>query len=199
MSGFALNAEGSAFRAVAAYNLGRITTYTGLGAFMGAAGSFVDTAGRIAGIQGIAGIAGGIFILLWIFRKYAIPLTHWIPLRIPYLRSLSQKLKSRNDTGAIYGSGVLLGFIPCGLTYAMQMNAAASSEAWSGALIMAIFGIATLPALFLAGFFAGAVKKPLRSNILWAGQAVAVWIGILSVLRGMAANGWIPGVHPWLW
>jgi len=81
----------------------------------------------------------------------------------------------------------------------MQMHAAASGEAWSGALIMAVFGMATLPALFVAGIFAGSVKHSLRGKILWAGQAVAVWIGVLSVLRGMAANGWISGIHPWLW
>ncbi|TDF97739.1 sulfite exporter TauE/SafE family protein [Paenibacillus piri] len=199
VSGFALNAENGMVRTVAAYNLGRITTYTGLGALMGAAGSFVETAGRLAGLQGIASIIGGIFILLWVFRKVALPLARWGPLGIPYFRGLSQKLKSSRETGAVYGSGLLLGFIPCGLTYAMQMNAAASSEAWSGALIMAVFGIATLPALFFAGLFAGSIKKSLRGKVLWAGQAVAVWIGILSILRGMAANSWLPSVHPWLW
>ncbi|MGQ5390497.1 MULTISPECIES: sulfite exporter TauE/SafE family protein [unclassified Paenibacillus] len=199
VSGFALNAEASAFRAVSAYNLGRITTYTGLGALMGTVGSFVETAGKLAGLQGIASIAGGVLILLWVFRKYAIPLGSWGPLRIPFLRSLSLKLKNRREMSAIYGSGVLLGFIPCGMTYAMQMNAASSSGAWSGALIMAVFGLATLPALYFAGLFAGVFKKSLRGKLLWAGQAVAIWIGVLSVLRGMAANSWIPSIHPWLW
>lgn len=199
VSGFALHADSSALRAVTAYNLGRVTTYTGLGLLMGTVGSFVDVAGRLAGIQGIASIAGGAFILLWAFRKYALPLAHWGPLRIPLLRRLSESLRSRKDSAAIYFSGILLGFIPCGMTYAMQMNAAASGQAWSGAVLMAVFGLSTLPALYFAGLFAGAIKKTLRRHVLRIGHFVAVWIGVVSILRGMAANGWIPSIHPWLW
>jgi sulfite exporter TauE/SafE len=199
VSGFALHADTSALRAITAYNLGRVTTYIGLGVVMGTVGSFVDVAGKLAGIQGIASIAGGLFILLWAYRKYALPLARWGPLRIPLLRRWSENLRLRKDGAAIYFSGVLLGFIPCGLTYAMQMNAAASGHAWSGALLMAVFGLATLPALYFAGLFAGVLKKTLRRHVFRIGQMVTVWIGIVSILRGMAANGWIPSIHPWLW
>lgn len=199
VSGFALNADTGAFRAVLAYNLGRITTYIGLGAVMGALGSFVNIAGKLAGIQGIASMAGGILILLWAFRKVALPLARWGPLRIAQISSLAGRLRTGKDAAAIYASGILLGFIPCGLTYAMQMNAAASSHAWSGALLMAAFGLATLPALFAAGLFAGALKKSLRLKVQRAGHYIAVWIGIVSILRGLASNGWIPSIHPWLW
>lgn len=199
VSGFALNADIGALRAVTAYNLGRVTTYTGLGLLMGTVGSFVDVAGKLAGIQGIASIAGGILILLWVFRKYALPLAGWGPLRIPRLRRWSEKLRTRKDGAAVYLSGILLGFIPCGMTYAMQMNAAASGQAGSGALLMAVFGLSTLPALYFAGLFAGAIKRTLRRHVLKIGQMVAIWIGMVSILRGMAANGWIPSIHPWLW
>lgn len=197
--GFALNADTGAFRAVLAYNLGRWTTYIGLGAVMGALGSFVNVAGKLAGIQAIASMAGGALILLWALRKAALPLARWGPLRFAPVSRLASRLRSRKDAAAIYASGILLGFIPCGLTYAMQMNAAASSHAWSGALLMAAFGLATFPALIAAGLFAGALKKSLRSKIQRAGHYIAVWIGVVTILRGMAANGWIPSIHPWLW
>nr|WP_277714054.1 sulfite exporter TauE/SafE family protein [Paenibacillus mucilaginosus] len=38
-------------RALLCYNAGRILTYSALGAFMGALGSFVDGAGRTARLQ----------------------------------------------------------------------------------------------------------------------------------------------------
>ncbi|OXM87244.1 sulfite exporter TauE/SafE family protein [Paenibacillus rigui] len=199
VSGFALHADTSALRAVTAYNLGRVTTYTGLGVLMGTVGSFVDVAGKLAGIQGVASIAGGVLILLWAFRRYALPLARWGPLRLAPLSRYMEQLRARKDSAAIYMSGILLGFIPCGMTYAMQMNAAASGHAWSGALLMAVFGLSTLPALYFAGLFAGAIKKTLRRHVLRIGQMVAVWIGVISILRGLAANGWIPSVHPWLW
>lgn len=197
--GFALNADSGPWRAVMAYNFGRMTTYIGLGAVMGAIGSFVNVAGKLAGIQGIASMAGGALILLWAFRKVSLPLARWSPLRSPRLSRLAGLLRSRRDAAAIYASGILLGFIPCGLTYAMQMNAAASGGAWSGALLMAAFALATVPALLAAGLFAGALKQPLRRKAQRAGHYIAVWIGVVSILRGLAANGWIPGIHPWLW
>ncbi|WP_010491160.1 sulfite exporter TauE/SafE family protein [Paenibacillus elgii] len=199
VSGFALQAKGSPLRSVLAYNAGRIVTYAALGAFMGTIGSFVDGAGKLANVQGTASLLGGCLILLWALRRTALPLHRLDPHRLPLVRRLTARYRTAEEAGAAFVSGLLLGFLPCGLTYAMEMNAAASASPLHGLLLMLLFGLGTVPALVSVGLFAGKLNKRLRSKATMAGQFVAVWIGVLSVLRGLAAAGWIPSVHPWLW
>src|SRR6266536_6272940 len=45
------------------YNAGRVTTYAFLGALMGLTGSFVNTAGRLAGLQNAVSIAAGALMI----------------------------------------------------------------------------------------------------------------------------------------
>ncbi|UJF34938.1 sulfite exporter TauE/SafE family protein [Paenibacillus hexagrammi] len=199
MSSLTMEARSSAMVTILAYNSGRVATYTLLGVVMGGAGSFVDVAGELAGLQGLASLLGGIFILLWTYRKYTIPIAEWGPHRIPGIRSQLIKLKASPSFWATFVTGILMGFIPCGLTYAMEINAVASASYLNGGLIMLVFGLSTLPALALTGALAGMMKHKLRSRITYLGQLMASVIGILAILRGLAANGWIPSVHPWLW
>ena len=98
-----------------------------------------------------------------------------------------------------YSSGVLLGFLPCGLTYAMQMNAAASGSWAEGAALLLAFGLATVPVFALLALFSGRLGKGRKKIMRAAGTALAYTMGVLAILKGMAANGWIPSVHPWLW
>lgn len=199
MSAWTLHSRASMMQTVLAYNLGRITTYIMIGGFMGFVGSFVDAAGRIVGLQGFANILGGLFILVWVFTKYSLPLTKWTPIQLPFIQKTLKENKEKTGLAAIFTSGILLGFLPCGLTYAMHMKAAATGNVWSGALTLAFFGVGTLPALLLVGLFSVGLKKALRSKILYIANALAVFIGVISILRGMVYNGWIASINPWLW
>src|SRR5512135_205217 len=46
------------------YNAGRLTTYALLGGLMGLVGSFIAASGQLMGIQGLASILAGIFMIL---------------------------------------------------------------------------------------------------------------------------------------
>lgn len=199
MSTWALNSSISVLHTVLAYNLGRITTYTILGGFMGFAGSFVEGAGKIVGLQGMASILGGIFILLWTIKKYALPFAHWTPVKFPFIKKFLTQNKPRSETTYMFTNGVLLGFLPCGLSYTIQMQAAGSGAPWNGALIMALFGLGTLPALLFMGVFTNFAKQSFRSKIQIFSNVIAVTIGILSIMRGMVVNGWVTSINPWLW
>ncbi|MEW9702064.1 sulfite exporter TauE/SafE family protein [Paenibacillus sp. SI8] len=199
MSSLTLHARRSMLATILSYNSGRILTYTGIGAFMGGAGSFVEGAGRLTGLQGAASLLGGLFILLWIYRKYAIPLAALGPLRLAPVQAFLARLRNSQSSWAVFFTGVLLGFLPCGLTYAMEINAVASASVWQGGIIMLVFGLSTWPALAITGLLAGWMKKSFRARILFFGQCAASLIGVLAIMRGLAANGWIPSLHPWLW
>jgi sulfite exporter TauE/SafE len=199
VSSFALNAKGSPLKPVLAYNAGRVTTYAAIGCFMGLAGSFLNVAGSFVGIQGIASILGGLLILLWTFRRYTLPIH---AKRLPghaYLQEKIAQLRHRYELPAIYLTGVMLGFLPCGLTYAMQMNAAASGSGADGFIIMLVFGMSTFPILLLTALSAGGIHKKWRRGMRKTGIYLAFIMGFLSILKGVSANGWIPSIHPWIW
>ncbi|WP_080839116.1 sulfite exporter TauE/SafE family protein [Cohnella massiliensis] len=199
VSSFALNAKGSPLKAILAYNAGRVATYSLLGAAMGAAGSFVNLAGGLVGVQGIASMLGGALILLWTFRRFTLPLhRRTVPGHDAALGAFA-RLRLRFELTGVFLTGLLLGLLPCGLTYAMQMNAAASGSWAEGFLVMLTFGLATFPVLLLTGLSAGGIGRKWRRAMRKAGTALAAVMGILSIMKGMSANGWIPSIHPWIW
>ncbi|GIQ65968.1 hypothetical protein PACILC2_45360 [Paenibacillus cisolokensis] len=199
VSSLTLRTQGSPLSSVLAYNAGRVTTYAVIGCFMGVVGSFLDVAGRFVGLQGAASIIGGLLILLWTFRRYTLPFYNSHLPRHPLFQAKLERLGQRYEMFATFLTGILLGFLPCGLTYAMQMNAAASGSGAEGMLIMLVFGLATFPILFLTAMSAGSLTKKWRRGMRKFGGFLAFLMGTLSFLKGLSANGWIPSIHPWLW
>ncbi|MHA6484280.1 sulfite exporter TauE/SafE family protein [Paenibacillus sp. strain BS8-2] len=183
------------------YNGGRVLSYSAMGAIMGAVGSFVDVAGKLAGIRGLASIIGGLFVLLWLWRRFQLPVMGKISgiLHRKLASGASKETSVRNNAIHVLLTGIAFGFLPCGLTYAMGMNAAASGNALEGAAIMALFGLATFPALAAAASIAAFANRKWRRFMRRAGVVTAVLVGILSMMRGLAANGLIPSITPWLW
>ncbi|MCQ6557818.1 sulfite exporter TauE/SafE family protein [Paenibacillus mendelii] len=199
VSAVTLQTTAAPIRAVALYNAGRILSYTILGAAMGIVGSFVDLAGKLAGLQGLASIIGGLFLLLWLWRRFQLPFMQ------AWTSFLHRKLLRNPNRAAgkeavhVLATGISFGFLPCGLTYAMQMNAAASSTAWGGAGVMALFGLSTFPALAFVGLLAGRAGRRWRRAMGKAGTVTAALVGLLAIMRGLAASGMVPSITPWLW
>ncbi|MFF2888191.1 sulfite exporter TauE/SafE family protein [Paenibacillus sp. NPDC057967] len=199
VSAVSLQSAASARRSMLLYNAGRIVSYSLLGAAMGAVGSFVDVAGRFAGIRGLASIIGGCFVLLWLWRKVQIPFLNRLSGRLHQELASGVRVSERKETAHLLATGFAFGFLPCGLTYAMSMNAAATGSLAEGAVVMALFGLATMPALVFAASIAALANKHWRRFMRRAGVVTAVAVGLISILRGLAANGIIPSVSPWLW
>ncbi|MFD0959585.1 sulfite exporter TauE/SafE family protein [Paenibacillus chungangensis] len=184
------------------YNSGRLLSYSMFGAVLGAAGSFVNVAGGFAGVKGIASILGGCFVLLWLWRRFQLPFMHRLSslLHNRLVNRAQQVSTSRGSRRAqVLAAGVAFGFLPCGLTYAMGMNAAASGSVLGGALIMLLFGAATFPALAFAAAVAALTDKRWRRWVRRVGTICACIVGVQSILRGLAVNGLIPSLTPWLW
>ncbi|RJE86862.1 sulfite exporter TauE/SafE family protein [Paenibacillus sp. 1011MAR3C5] len=199
VSAVSLQSNATARRSMLLYNAGRIVSYALLGAMMGAVGSFVDVAGRFAGIRGLASIIGGCFVLLWLWRKVQIPFLNRLSGKLHQELASGARASGRKETAHLLATGFAFGFLPCGLTYAMGMNAAATGSLAEGAVVMALFGLATMPALVFAASIAALASKRWRRFMRRAGVVTAVAVGLISILRGLAANGIIPTVSPWLW
>ncbi|CAM4271352.1 hypothetical protein FHS16_002049 [Paenibacillus endophyticus] len=199
VSAVSLNSTASVKKSMLLYNAGRIVSYALLGGVMGTVGSFVDVAGRFAGMQGLASIVGGCFLLLWLWRRFQLPVMNRLSSFLYKKLVHGAKQSNKQETIHLLATGIAFGFLPCGLTYAMQMTAASTGSGLTGAAVMALFGLSTFPALALAASVAAFANKQWRRFMRKASFVTAIAVGLISILRGLAVNGLIPTVNPWLW
>jgi hypothetical protein len=197
-------ALGRALRIIGLHNAGRILGFTILGALFGMVGSFVNMASKTAGLDGLAGIVGGALMIVWAVDQArtghgGARLERWSIMSVGSVGQWMKVLRNRGTSLSSFLSGLLLSIHPCGLLFALLLTAAATGSWWHGGLTLVVFGIGTIPAMVsvaLAGFYG---RKRLTGR--WASYATAILIGlsgILFALRGLAVNGIIPEVNPWL-
>jgi hypothetical protein len=136
------------------YHLGRLVTYSGLGAGAGfASGVAVHGAGITLFLPVLLVLGAGLLL-----AQATCPSLSWFP-RFGVPSAVSEAVSRRaapslaNPTwGRGFTLGLLLGFLPCGLLYGALVAAAASGSAFGGAVSMAAFGAGTMPALMGVGF-----------------------------------------------
>jgi hypothetical protein len=66
--------------------------------------------------------------------------------------------------------------LPCGFVYFFAITAASTASPLQGALVMLIFGLSTIPALFSLGFFVGIFNKSSLRNVMIRLAAISVII-----------------------
>lgn len=149
--------------ALAPYHLGRLTTYTALGALAGSVTSiFVSTAA-------FAWLSAGLLTLAALLMlAQAIGLATGI--ESPWSAALARiggPLTTARGPVARYALGVLLGFLPCGLLYGALAGAAGSGSPATGASAMAAFTLGTMPALIAVGWGGLIARRQLRRAGRW--------------------------------
>jgi sulfite exporter TauE/SafE len=139
------------------YHLGRMTTYTGLGALAGAGGHMLGSLPWLGRLSGVLLLLGASLFLVHALRRLAPNLARFLPGldHVPpgwnrLLGGLTRHIDRSAPTGS-YVLGVVLGFLPCGFLYAALATAAGSGSAWSGGLGMMAFGLGTAPGLMVVG------------------------------------------------
>ncbi len=170
---------------------GRITTYAFIGGLMGLSGTFVNTAGRLAGIQNLAAVLAGLFMIASGLRITGL-------LKAPTFRAGWQEgrlLKAARliieteSVGKYYPLGILLGFIPCGLSYTLFIGAAGSGGFLPGMATMISFGIGTLPAMLLFASLVGFLGNRLKHRLITAGGITVIVMGLIFLARAVRLYG----------
>ena len=167
-----------------AYHLGRVLTYSAIGALMGGVGAGLmhlgdgsgrEMTARVLQIQVYLALLTAL-LLLW-FGAQRIDLIsepRWMgtinPERLPgYQRLLRAGLGGGGWIHMLL-VGVLMGFLPCGHSYGVFTRALPAGSAAAGALMVLIFGIGTVPGLLLVGLLpAGLVRRYRRPSDIIAG------------------------------
>ncbi len=168
------------------YSFGRVTTYMTLGALFGFIGSVISFSNTANGILLI--IAGIIMMLVGTSLggklKFLTKIEHSIQNSQWYHRYFKELLRSENLT-SFYMLGLLNGLLPCGFVYFFAITAASTASALDGALVMLIFGLSTIPAMFSLGFFVGMFKQlSLRDTMIKLAALSVIIYGGYTIYNG---------------
>jgi len=168
------------------YSAGRITTYVILGALFGYLGG-VAMFNNLA--NGSLLIIAGVFMILTALSlsgkiKFLTIIEHSISKSSWYGKTFKELLQTKSLT-SFYILGMLNGLLPCGLVYFFTVTAASTGSALYGALVMLIFGLSTVPALFSLGFFVGLYKNGKFRTIMIKIASISVLLfGIYTIKQG---------------
>jgi sulfite exporter TauE/SafE/copper chaperone CopZ len=92
--------------------------------------------------------------------------------------------------------GIITFFLPCGFTQSMQLSALSSGSFLSGLLIMGSFALGTLPMLALFSFGSASFAKSHHALLFYKSAGiVVVFLGVFSLLSGLAILGLIPPLN----
>lgn len=144
------------YRLIAAYNFGRILSYSAMGAVSGLIGFALDvTLLNPAGLPLLRIFSALMLVLMGLYIS-----GWWRILTVleragagiwRRLQPWSKKLLPVKSLNGALLLGLLWGWLPCGLIYSALAYALAQAQPGYSALVMFSFGLGTLPALVVAG------------------------------------------------
>lgn len=173
----AANGPARPWIAAALYNVGRLATYTAIGAVAGAVGAAFHVGPRA---RGTLLLVAALAMLLVAARSLG-----WMPFAARISRRRSRPARKFQGPAALRPLlvGAANGFLPCGPLQSVQLWALASGGAAHGAAAMLAFGLGTAPALFAVGVAAGFFT---RRRALFGRIAAAI---LIALALGMARRG----------
>ena len=176
------------------YNLGRVVTYTLMGAAVGLLGAGI----LLPIFQQNLSIIAGIFIILSVVVRRLMTLSLPIPSVISgTLQRLQAKIAAllkKQSVAALFLLGILNGLLPCGFVYVAMTAAAVSAHVLSGMFFMAGFGFGTIPAMVGFSVSPRILSAKVRARLGTILPAFTLLIGVLLIVRGL--NLGIPYISP---
>ncbi|HBB72197.1 MAG TPA: heavy metal transporter [Ruminococcus sp.] len=177
------------------YNLGRVASYTAIGAGLGTVGYFIGGGSAVSvplTIQGLIKIIAGVVLLIMGLRL--IGAFSWLQrLSLPLPKRLVRTIgKMSAKTGSSFVVGLLNGLMPCGPLQAMWLIALASGSPIKGALSMLLFSIGTLPLMLGLSSLVAALGKKFAHTVQNAGAVVVAVMGLALLTQGGVLSGVLP-------
>ena len=164
---------------------GRVTTYSLLGLLTGALGQTLWSFEKLQAILSI------LFAIIAFYMASAFigftPSPELLFSRLTQRWGKAMRGYKPASPLSPYLLGLLWGLLPCGLVLTALVTAIASKSATNGALNMLIFGIATIPSLFMVKWLATKTNSRLWSRGL--ASLVMMFFGFQFALRGFAVLG----------
>ncbi len=170
---------------VTGFLTGKLLSHTFVGFVLGAIGSVVGFNPKMGSLA--QWLAGLLMIALGLgslgvpgFRELQFtPPSSWL--------NVVRKSTRSQSASAPFMLGLATMFVPCGVTISMEVLAASSGSALTGAAVMALFVLGTAPMFSLFGYLSQRFSAGRGLNL--AMGAVVVLLGFFTINAGMVAAG----------
>ena len=183
------------------YHAGRIITYTVIGVLMGSLGlvlaklvsvTGLDYLATLARIQLVFSLLAGMFLALFGLGQLGIlGQSDWLIISNPQIihgyRFIVRSAFQKSDRRLLVVTGMFMGFIPCGLSFAAFSRALAASRPMEGGLFLLAFGLGTLPGLLLLGTGASVIARRYRRHFDLFSGMLMIGMAASLLLDGIAA------------
>ena len=172
------------------FNAGRLVSYAVLGGVIGALGSAVKLSTGFTGF--LVAAAGVVMLYLGLKLTGISPKLSNMSLALP--KKLGRALGMKNQNGEYshkeaFVGGALTFFLPCGFTQAIQIYAVTTGSFVSGATIMFLFALGTIPGLLSVGALTSFLKgMPARVFFRFVGMVLLI-LGSLNIANGYNLSG----------
>lgn len=168
------------------YSFGRVLTYSILGAIFGALGGVVlfsnNANGGLLIFAGVVMILAGLSLMGKI--KFLTLIEHSFSSSSMYKNAFKSVLNSKSNL-SFFVLGMLNGLLPCGFVYFFAITAASTADPLYGALVMFIFGVSTIPAMFGVGFLSSLASATSFRNMMMSLSSIAVILyGTYTIYNG---------------
>lgn len=183
------------------FNAGRVVSYAVLGGAIGALGSAVKLS---TGFTGFLVMAAGLVMLYMGLKLTGVSpklanMSFTLPKKIGRALGMRGAKNGGAGGGAVGGGayshgeafigGALTFFLPCGLTQAMQFYAITTGSFASGAIIMSLFALGTMPGLLGIGALSSVLQgRSARMFFRFVGLVVLI-LGFFNLANGLSLSG----------
>jgi len=178
------------------YSAGRLTTYVTAGAVVGFGGLHLSQeASSWVNAQALLALVAGALLIF-----HGLSSAGWLPRRVSQSSAgclagglFAQYLRGPSLSHVLL-AGILTGLLPCGLVYAFLALATSAANVASGMLIMAAFGLGTIPVMVLTGCGGSLLSLAGRARLLRLAGVAVMLTGMISIARGVSfleIQGWL--------
>lgn len=175
------------FKPLLHFNIGRLASYFVLGGLVGVLGQSITLSTRMTGYMNIAVALIMLFLALSILE--IVPKGSF-PIRPP--KKLSRwiaNLSESDHPAAPLALGAFTFFLPCGFTQSLQLVALASGNFMTGAMVMFVFALGTLPSLLGISAISSTATGNFSRIFLRFSGALVLLLALFNLNSGFALTG----------
>jgi hypothetical protein len=143
----------------------------------------------VVGLQRWVSIISGILIIIVVLLPGAAKTG--IISKLPFGK-ITQKIKEafgnlfrKGSLSSMLFIGIVNGFLPCGFVYVGIAGALAVGDVGLGVVYMALFGLGTIPVMFVTSVAGNFISIGIRQKLTKIIPVLAILLAVLFILRGM--------------
>jgi sulfite exporter TauE/SafE len=165
------------------FHVGRLVGYAVLGALAGLVGAALDLGGAAAGLRQLRLLVSGALLLAFGLAFLGLVPRRWLEPGSGGLAVLIARARRAGGPSFPFLLGLPIGLLPCGLLYPMYAAAAGTGSALSGATLLLVFGLGTVPLLAALALTLERIAIGARRNLLRAAGVAMLVLGALMMWR----------------